>query len=439
MAESLAVGNPAAEHNTLTAQDQSNLLREIVDHISHREQKKFSEHLQPKLQATLHTDVDVDVVAATMYRPEEQYARLMAYVAEGEISTSLPASLPDGVRPAYEEAVRTFLPDHPFVKARQFASIVFSDFVMAAGCNSIEIRASLAGAPERQVKSVGPFFARFLADNPGPGSLKINETLVEHVVESWNQEADLVRAHESEVSVTLFEGEGSLHCIRDVDPRNHETSEIEFDIADVSGAFHIHRPIKRASVLTDQGVILGDTRQHLMVGPDVVILAEELIIEAETLRIDSDHGQSKSVVLASDRITANYLTKVEAGPENLDIFSADPPARLRPYMRAMTLNQHAIPFQSYLDLRTILTSFRPSTKGSLSVLAAKIDNKIVKDNGQRLKILDHLIEIGAVSRNGTWYYLDLNVLGKLGFGIQDLKTGEPSAALLRFLHHCIAQ
>lgn len=437
MAESLAVGNPAAERAALTAQDQSNLLREIIDHISQREQGKFSEHMQPKLQSILPANVDADVVASTMYQPEEQCARLMAFVRGDEISTPLPAVLPDAVRPVYEEAVRTFLPDHPFIKMRQFASVVFADFVTATACSTIAIRASLATPPEKQIQSVGPFFARVLADSAGPGGLKINEGIVEQVVASWNQEADLVRIRESEATITLLAGEGWLVCSRETNDGHHEPSEVEFEVADISGAFHIHRPLKRTNVLTDQAVIVGDTRAHLMLGPSTVILADELIIEAETLRVDTDRGQSHGVALASDHITANYLTKVEAGPDDLHVFSTDPPARLRPYMRTMAVNQLAIPFQRYLDLRTILTSFRPSMKGSLSVLAAKIDGKIVKDNAHRMKILDHLIGIGVVSRNGSWYYLDLTALRRLGFGLQDLKTGEPSTAVLAFLHQCI--
>ncbi|MGN6250269.1 MAG: hypothetical protein ACTHNS_00480 [Marmoricola sp.] len=437
MAEALAVPNPAAEGSSLTAEDQSNLLREIIDHISLREQRKFSEHLQPKLQASLPTDVDCDVVAAAMYRPEEQCARVMAFVSGDEIKMPLPVSLPDAVRPAYEEAVRTFLPDHPFIKARRFASVVFGDYVTATACRSIEIRASLASPPEEGIESVGPFFARFLADEDGEAGLEVKESLVEHIVASWTQEADLVRANDSDVLISLLEGEGTLSCSREPHAGHHEPAELEFTIVDVSGAFHVRRPLKRTTLATDQGVILGESGRHFLIGPRVAVVASELIVEAETLRVDTDRGRSHGVAIASDSITANTLSKVEAGPQDLHVFSTNPPARLRPYMRSMSVGKFVIPFQRYLDLRTILTCFRPSTKGGLSVLAAKLDGKILKDNEHRARILGQLTKIGAISRNGSWYHLDLSTLGRLGFGLQDLKTGEPSDAVLRFLHACV--
>ena len=437
MAEALAVGNPAAEAELLTAHDQSNLLREIIDHISQREQLKFSNHLQPKLQALLPACIDANVVASTMYRPDEQCARLLAFVSGGEISLPLPATLPDAVRPAYEEAVRTFLPDHPFIKARRFASVVFADFVSASACRSVEIQGSLTTAPEELIDSVGPFFARFLADNVGVETLTVKEPLVEHVVSSWTQEADLVRAKESDVVITLSEGEGVISCSREDHTTRHEPAEIAFAISDISGAFHVTRQFKRTTVATDQGVILGEPGKHIILGPRAAVVARELAIEAETLRVDTDRGKSQGVALAGETITANTLIKVEAGANDLHVFCVDPPARLRPYMRNLTVGAFVIPFQRFLDLRTILTAFRPSTKGGLSVLAAKIDGKIVKSNADRLLILDRLMAVGTVSRNGQWYYLDLANLSTLGFGLQDLKTGEPKETVLHFLHECM--
>lgn len=436
MAEALAVGNPSAERSSLTAEDQSNLLREIIDHISLREQRKFSEHLQPRLQATLPADVDTDVIASAMYRPEEQCARLMAFVNGDEISSPLPGSLPDAARPAYEEAIRTFLPDHPFIKGRRFASVVFGDYVTATSCRSIEIRTSLATPPEQRVETVGPFFARFLADDVGDSSLEIKEALIEHIVASWTQEADLVRANESDVLINFTDGEGSVSCSRDSHAGHNEPSELEFTVSDPSGAYQVRRSMKRVTLVTDQGVILGEPGKPLSLGPRVAVVATELVIDSETLRVDTDRGTSHGVALASESMTANYLSKVEAGNRDLHIFSSDPPSRLRPYMRRLSYGTFVVPFQRYLDLRTILTSFRPSTKGGLSVLGAKLDGKIIKESEHRRRILARLIEIGAVSQNGSWYYLDLATLGSLGFGLQDLKNGEPSPAVLGLLHEC---
>ncbi|WP_155856030.1 hypothetical protein [Cellulomonas sp. URHD0024] len=435
MAEALAVTNPSAENPHLAAQDQSNLLREIIENISRREQRKFSEHMQPKLQALLPANEDVEIVASSMYTSTEQCARLIGLVTGEELAMSLPAGLPNGVRVAYEEAVRTFLPDHPFVSSKRFASVVFGDYVTSVACRSLEIRAALSTSPERGIQRVGPFFARFLADGPG-GIVAINEMLVEHVISSWNQEADLVRSSESEVTFWVTGAEATLACRRESQVAHNEPAELEFEVVDLSGAFQIRRPLKRATIVTDQGVILGDSGKHLMLGPQVIVLADEITIEAETLRVETDRGLTNGAALAAESITANYLSKIEAGPTDLRVFTAEPPPRLRSFQGTLQIHESAIPFQRYLDLRTILTAFRSSTKGGLSVIAAKLEGKIVKDNPHRLRILNHLMTGNLVSRQGGWFYLDLAALGQHGFGLRDLQSGEPGVSVLTFLHDC---
>ncbi|MGL5825686.1 MAG: hypothetical protein ACRCYU_12885, partial [Nocardioides sp.] len=438
MAESLAVSNPSSEQPSLTAMGQSNLLRDIVEHITSREQRKFSEHMRLKLQAILPAQVDAEVDASTMYRPDEQCARLIALLSGTDLAMSLPVGLPESIRPAYEDAVRTFLPDHPFLKGRKFASVVFGDFVMAAACRSLDIRASLPRRSEETFEVVGPFFTRFLADDMGESAIEIDEGLIELVVESWALEADLVRADESEVVIQFIGGEGSLSCSRDAQSGHEEGSEFLFGVSGVSGALHLRRSVRRAVVITDQGAILGETNRPLTLGPQVAIIANELIIEADVVRIADDRNGGRNVILASELISANYLRKVEGGPKNLHVFSSDAPARLRPWSREMKVDHVYIPYRRYMDLRTILTAFRPSVKGGPSVLAAKIDNKIVKGSTDRAKILQRLIGAGAVSRQGALYHLDLSAIGQLGFSLQDLKSGEPTDVVLSFLRTCMS-
>lgn len=436
MAESLAVTNPWAQEKELAAQDQSNLLREIIDNILVREQGKLSQHLQPKLQSLLPPSSESDVLAGSLYQPAEQAARILAYLRGEELATDLPGVLPASVRTVYDEAVRTFLPEHPFLRNRAFASVVFGDYIMAAACRSHELGAALEARPVTYVENVGPFFTRFLADGIQPGELAVPESLAEAIVESWNLEADLVRSQDSEVLITLAEGHSFMMCGREAQQGHNEPPELEFMVDDVSGAFHVSRPLRRTTIVTDQGVIVGRAGQQLLLGPRTILMAGEVVIEAETLRVDTERGSRAGVIIAADTVSANYLNKVEADIGDLHVFTTDPPARLREYARALTVGSSVIPYQRYLDLRTILTAFRPGGPGTLAVLAAKIDNKIVKANQERARILAHLTNIGAVTASGVMYHLDLAVLGQHGFGLQDLKTGQPTEAVLSFLHNC---
>lgn len=439
MAESMAVRNPTREPERLDASDQVALLREIVEHILRREQMKFEENLGPKLSAFIAADSRVSM-PSDLYSPEEQVARLIAYIRGEELATSLPAGLPAEVKPIYDDAARNFLPDHPFLRGRNFASVVFADYARAVSCVSLGVRLGLRFRPEETIGSPGPFFARFLAD-PGRSDRPpvVDEALVEAIIFSWNQESDLVDSAYSEVRVVMLENEGTISCVREPGGRRSEASdvpELEFSVTGLTGALHIKNPLKRATVVSEQSLILGEAGGTAQVGPSVVLMAAELVTDAEVLRVESNKGRTFGLAIAADEIVANRLGKVESGSAFLAVYSANPPSRLRPYARSLgTQNSMKIPFQFFMDLRTMLLAFKSSTTGDgkLAVLAAKLDNKIIKASANRQALFRYLSEIDAITRDGPLYLLDLTVLGRYGFGVQDLRSGEPSESVLRFM------
>ena len=435
IAESLAVTNPSAEKITLETQDPNHILTEIINHILKREQAKFSSQIVTKLRANLPAQVDAEVVAENIYLPIEQAVRLIA-LTTGNAIASPPLAIPQEIQAIYDEAVTSFLSDHPFLRGKNFGSVVFSDYVQAAVCTSVVSRASLKDQPEKFVGEVGPFFARFLASsNSDDKSCVINEDLIEHVVTSWNQEVELIRPKDSHAMITLFDGHASLTCSRATEINSVE-EELEFEVSEVSGAFHVHRPLKGAWLVTDQAVILGDTGQSLQLGPNVIIIANEIDCLMETLRVENRVGTGLGVALSADILSANYLSRVTARTDCLSVYSEDPPPGLRPYRQELSIDDQRIPFERYIDLKSILTAFKTSTKGGLSVLDQKLEQRIVRDNEHRQSILDRLMKDGAISRQGHWFYLDLNALGKFGFGLNDLKLGEPSDPVLKYLTNC---
>lgn len=436
LAESLAVPNPSAARHELEARDQSDLLEEIIEFILIRERGKLTEHLRPKLHALLPPEEDEDRIRSDLYSPVEQSVRLAAYVGGVDLVSTLPARLPSSVIPAYDESVSTFLPDHPFLKQRSFASVVFQDYVLAAACRELEARVALPVDPEELIHDVGPFFARFLANDGSDEAATIREGVVDHVLRSWAQESALADSSENEVRLQLFGDSGHLECLRKSDGASGEIVDLEFDIADPTGAIQLDRSLRDAVIFTDQGIILGSGGQHLNLGPNLFVFADELIIDAETIRVESNIERGSGVGLSATKMTANRLQRVEAGSTGFGVFTADPPPRLRAYRRELRIDRGYIPFQRFLDLRTILTAFRPSIRGGQAVLAAKLEGKIVGSNAYRTQILGGLEARGAVSHQGRWYYLDLNALDELGFGMHDLRSGEPGRAILGFLADC---
>jgi hypothetical protein len=362
-----------------------------------------------------------------LYSPREQAIRLLGWTSGSTLATGLPGSLPDAVRAHYESAVETFLPDHPFVKGRQFASVVFADFVAAITTCDLESRLALGTAPHLLVGDVGPFFTRFLGQTNGRDqSVCIPEGAIEAVIWSWSQEAELARATDIEVRVSLTDEDPYVVCGRS---EASEWSSLELKVTDLTGALALRRPLRNATVLTDFGLILGTRGGQFQIGPNVLVLAEELIIEAETLRVTGD-----GVRLGATECLANYLTKIESGDDSLSVYAAEPPPRLRPYLRTLKSNQYTVPYQRYVDLRSVFGCFKPTVKG-LSAYAQWLDNKIVRDNPHRLRILQQLIAAGITVKSSDWYHLDVNAMDRVGFGLEDFRTGRPSDSVLSFLVH----
>lgn len=425
LAESLAVTNPAAQALQLDATDEGQLLRDIVDFILRREQAKFAEHLSAKLQALLPATVDQDIQGHALYTPREQAIRLLSYVSGVQLRTSLPGALPQHVRSQYEHAVENFLPDHPFINNRKFASIVFGDFVCSVATTNVDAQLALGDDPHLLFNDVGPFYTRFLGqDRDGNGRVEIPESSIESVMWSWVQEGELAGTSETYTRLILADAVSTLICSHE---NEGDESIVEFDIGNLTGGLSLKRPLRNTTIVTDFGLLLGTRGGYWQVGPDVLILAAELVVEAETLRV-----VGRDVRLGGDSILANYLTKIESGEESLAIYVESPPSRLRQYVRKLEYDRFSVPYQVYVDLRSIFGAFKSTIHG-LSAHGERLENKIVKGSDCRQRLLQQLIEAGIVSRSGGWYLLDVNALNRVGFGLQDLRTGEPSPAVLAFL------
>ena len=429
LAEFLAVPNPSAERrDTVTAFDQRALLQDIVERILDREHNKLGLQIRDKLQAALPAVVGADIDANQLYSPTEQLIRLASRLGKNDLMVPPPAALPLAVRPVYEEAVGSFVSDHPFVRGKEFASVVFADYVSAAVCTSLEARAALAIDPDRNIGEVGPFFASFLIAQFAGRQPEIREPLLGAVLSSWGQEGELRASSQHVVSAFLWDGDvGAVSLYR-----NEKAEPVEIMVTELSGALHLSGNLKNLSLVTDQGVILGTRDENLIIGPNVVIVAGEIDVECRSIFIESLNQMG--AFLGATTFTANYLSQIDARPDTFIIYTDNPPPRLRNYTQKLTApGVGRVPFSDYVCLRSVLTSFRPSTKAGPSVYCEKLDNAIIKNKPERLRVMNLLMSAGCLIKDGNHYRLDLNALAKLGFNLNDVKTGEPNAAILNFL------
>lgn len=432
LAESLAVMNPAREQMQVSeGANTTELLTSIIDLVLLREQGKVAQ-LAEQLRAK-SSPLEADLHVETLFTPSEQVLRVTALVAERNLLVSPPTLLPPSVREDYEQRAVQWTADHPFVRNRKFASVVFQDYVLAHCALSSTADASFEHPVEAWSTKIGPFFANFahreMLKSPAPA---VRESLLEWLMQSWLEDGELAGDGFSEAFLELREDAGRLTLWR-----GSETTEaaepLEFPVKELTGAFHLRGACSKATVLSQSGVVLGDRRQTLVLGPNLSVSAREIVVEAETLAVESRQGGS-GVVLAARTLTANYLNQISCiNPQDLRVYAPDPAPRLRPFVTDLTTLGVPIEYHEYVNLRAVLLAFGSSVRGGPAVFGEKLDQAIIKDNTHRQRLRDLLMDKGVILREGPLYRLDLRALSELRFGLAEVKNGDPSQAVLAFL------
>lgn len=203
----------------------------------------------------------------------------------------------------------------------------------------------------------------------------------------------------------------------------------------------------RVAVITDFGVVLrsGSTDQ-LELGPDTVIIANEIEIVAKVLRAVSsaDSGGSSSIVVARESVSHERDLRVATyGARDLVISWPNPWHQWKPYVVSVSLNlgRHIsmqLMTQVVVAVRKILLSFRSSSREAPAVSADKVDRILVGGNDVAESVRDGLLELGAIERAGTQYRLGLNRLSELGISWGDVSSDDPFESLSGLCEEVIA-
>ncbi|GAB3108730.1 hypothetical protein GCM10027055_06080 [Janibacter alkaliphilus] len=430
VAESVAVTNPALELSAGSNGSSSQFLRKVLSDILVREQSKVESGLIEKLRVTLSPGLDMASVE-NLYSPDEQVSRLAARAAGVEVSVELPASLPSELGATYRDAVEMFLSDHPFMRGKDFASVVFADYVIACA----ESPAALVSV-DRQSASprVGPFYCRFLAPAEADTHTSIDEKVIARLLASWRAESDVVQAQGFAI-FSAGDGECRLTLVRgDMahgDRGGFAADPLEFRVSNFSSLLELKSPIANISVVGNMGVHFSSDSEELILGDHVVVVVDEVEVDAKSIRVASN-DEAPAILVAFSELKANRLERV-GGSEALKISSPDSPGRLRSYTFEVESGHRMVTYSQYVDLRAILLSFGRSAAGDPAVYYEKIDQAIVKDNSSRRALFQYLVDRGVIYRDEQLYRLRRDSLSALGFGVSEIYRGEPGPAVLEFL------
>ncbi|MBF8193400.1 hypothetical protein ITP53_48565 [Nonomuraea sp. K274] len=440
LGEFLAVANPYAERHALEAPSSHarSILLTIISNLLEREQIKFQNQVRERLRATLPANLDWDNFDE-IYGPSEQSVRLVGKVLHLESIVPIPPSMPDAIRENYERDARQFTSDHPFVAGVGAVNVVFSDFIMAKAAVDRTCRLALAPDPRGALGSVGPFFYQFVHEfgrnevspnaEHAPEVAVITEDLIPIVLDSQSQSA---RPDDWKRFIFVQQGNEGALLLHDMLTKSERT--LDFSVTELSGGLHLPRRLSRGLIVTDSGVILGSRESRFVLGPASMIIADEVVIEAEILSIDPGKEKSLASVISSENISVSGRLSVECPDQrSLIIYSGSSIPAFRPYVRPQGERSFFADYGKLVDLRALMLAFRGGLGESPGVFGELMEKRIIKNNLIRQKYLRRLRELGLVFTKDAHYYLNTSQLAGHGITFSDLYKGEPTEQILAFL------
>ncbi|GGN18572.1 hypothetical protein GCM10011609_69560 [Lentzea pudingi] len=437
LGEYIAVRNPKAEQSVsigskLTAR---NVLLKIVSNLLEREHGKFQVQVNKKLLSMVSPHEEWRD-SESAYNPSEQSIRLVSRRLGLALAISLPASLPPSIREPYEKDAVQFIADHPFIAGKGAVNVVFDDYIKAKAAVDIGCMTSLKPNSRESVKTVGPFFYQFVyeftrgEDDSDPVALE--ESLVPLILSSHAKSM----AGMSPNSFAYFQS-GEDAALMLAGHNSVRRSMITFDVVGLTGVLPLIDRVSRGIVITDGGIVMGATGESFMLGPEVMLVCNELEVVADIISVDpTSRGEKQppSRIRASKITVPNGKMSIEAPrPGSFEVVGDHSWPTLRKYLKEPVKGMYFIEQGRYVDLRAILRVFQQGLGHAPSVFAEKLDQGIVKNNPDRIAFLGKLQELKIVGKSGAYYYLDTDVLSKYGVGFSDIVQGEPTVNVMKFI------
>lgn len=371
-----------------------------------------------------------------LYGPEEQLSRLASRVI-GVGTPKIPKSLTQDAVAAYEAAVESLLPQHPFLDSKELkaSGAVFGACILAAALTGQD--SDLVRAAERLAmggpNTPNPFLLEFYLKATG----QQREVPAEHVgllyasLEASGGAGDVVRLcvdgdDKLDVEMSLVQSHGGekLH---------------EFTTAS-GGVLRFGRRISGVIIDAENTDIdIGDGGQVELVSP-VTIRARTLCFSCTELVVKADNAGSIDTITsleASDVISDAALRPpvVRQGARLQVIW---PDAKVYPWTPFAT-DASEDPDPRMADaqraLRRLCISFRSHSKGRLARCKGKVEHFRMTKGDLGVNLRNSLLSDKVITLEGEMYFLDPDALGKVvGASFQDLKIKNYSPVVREYLN-----
>lgn len=265
-------------------EDPWQFLSTIVEDLLRREQGKVRDGVRGSLEQAAEKTGWSDW--GHLYLPDEQCARVLGYWLRSteQFDNGLPPELASG----YEEAVEVALPQHPFLRERRFANVVFKEYVFArevlsGGPLAADLRAAMQGqeAPFLPSQLFGRFINHLQGD--GDGTIVIDS-------EDFGVLYESLLARDAHMDVSVFDDEDLVVMSAAFD--DHRKTVFEVQLLDSGEGVRVWRRLRDATIQLRGRLSLGLMGQRLDLGPGVEADCGELSFECAETSINAACGVS---------------------------------------------------------------------------------------------------------------------------------------------------
>ena len=401
------------------------LIIDITERILKRDKKEKVDELLLKSIIEKRDNDFKNKVLESVYLPEEQCARVL-YIMLGKPYTLSPIDDED-FNIKYKDKINDWIQEHPFLKGRQPANIVFESYILAKLALTPQYKADVY---EYLVKNYSNSYIFFNIFNELHKGEQIELSLVPYLYASLNTLEVKDHQHSLDLSVDKISDDGKLLFLNaDFDDTVNGQENYEFKITvDADEEFRIGSFLANANIDIPMSVILSFPRTELT--SPIFMSCKKIIVCSDEIIVTPQKDNQKIIIEAScitTRTTDNLPSIRTFG--NNDILKIICPISLQyPYSDYQTseIRSHLEKFTEqergyYMKLRKTLIMFRSHSKGKLAKCCSKIDSRVGrKDDGK--PVLRALIDNHIIYQDKFMYYLDLDAMDKyLGVSFDGIK------------------
>lgn len=410
------------------------IIYSILDYLLEREQSKVCQAIKEKWEEIYPEFLNWE----SIYSKKEQIIRIAEYILLGTVEeNSLYDELvmPDGLYEEYYEAIKRFLPQHPFLQTlikdghSDFTGPAFRDYVLATLLSEeyyTDFAIEYFGGNNKNMHVASQLlidFYYYISNGKVQGdiffilydSYKSKETAKKHAL------VNIIQSDEE----TYLE-----FILKTIDGRT-TFDNMEFVLSkDVISIMKI----SNAYIDVDKKVVIGDFKNSARIYNSTII-AKEIVFKSSCIEIESKAPRRCLLVSQKDVFCQKGETlRFEIRSEQDDCVKIDFPNidsyyKLRKYRYDYEQNNSPDYFRFNLFVKKIMNCMRKHKKDVPAKDREFIDNRIINKNIFKRSVMTFLEEIGIIyidSKETHLYKLNVETLAKLklnwtdfGYSVED--------------------